>query len=271
MNTNLMYDQMEWLVAIPSYKRARVLCDRTLALLRKHAIAPEKIHIFVANDEEERDYRETLPPEPYNLHVAEAGIAAARNYITAFFPEGTQIFCLDDDVKDMLELSEGRLQPVKDLAGLIEEGFQTAKSHNVRLWGVYPVDNPYFMRQEATTNLTYLPGCSFGIINPGPILQCTLDDKEDFQRSLCMYLLDGGVLRLNHITHKANAWTTPGGLQVSRTKERASQAARAFVDAYQGLAKLRARAHGDDIRLWDSRANKVFGPEALAAYAPPRL
>ena len=137
----------------------------------------------MANDDEERDCRETLPPEPYNIHIAEVGIAAARNYITAFFPEGTQIFCLDDDVKDMLELSEGRLQPVKDLAGLIEEGFQTAKSYNVRLWGVYPVDNPYFMPQEATTNLTYLPGCSFGIINPGPILQRTLDDKEDFQRS----------------------------------------------------------------------------------------
>jgi len=84
-------------------------------------------------------------------------------------------------------------------------------------------------------------------------------------------MLDGGVLRLNHITHKANAWTTPGGLQTSRTKERASRAAQVFVDAYQGLAKLRKRSYGDDVRLWDSRANKTFGPQALAAYTPPKL
>ena len=248
-----------------------MLCDRTLALLRKHAIPPEKIHIFVANVEEEREYREKLPPEPYNLHIAEVGTAAVRNFIKTFFPEGTQIFCMDDDVKDLVQLADGSLRSLENLSAFIDAGFQEAMKRNVRLWGIYPISNAYFMRETPTTYLTYIVGCAFGIVNPGPVLQCTLDDKEDFQRSLHMYLLDGGVLRFNNVAPITNYWTTPGGNQASRTKERAEQAARAFVDAYKGLAKLQKRAHGDDVRLWDSRTNKVFGPTALAAYTPPRL
>jgi hypothetical protein len=271
MNANFVYEQMEWRVAIPSYKRARVLCDRTLALLRRHAIPPEKIHIFVANEQEEQEYLQMLPPEACHIHVAEVGMAAVRNAITAHFPVGARLFCLDDDVKDLVELRKGKLEPIQDLAAFIEAGFEEAARRGVRLWGVYPVNNAYFMREAHTTHLTYIVGCAWGIVNPGPILQCTVDDKEDFQRSLCMYLLDGGVLRLNHVAPVTNYWTTPGGMQVARTKEGIARATQAFVGAYTGLAKLRTKAHGDDIRLWDSRTDKVFGPEALAAYTPPKL
>ena len=199
------------------------------------------------------------------------GIATARNFITTFFPENTPIFCLDDNVKDLAQLADGSLRSLENLSAFIDAGFQEAMKKSVRLLGIYPISNAHFMRDTPTTYLMYIVGCAFGIINPGPVLQCTLDDKEDFQRSLHMYLLDGGVLRLNNVAPITNYWTTPGGNQVSRTKERAEQAARAFVDAYKGLAKLQKRAHGDDVRLWDSRTNKVFGPAALAAYEPPRL
>jgi len=261
---------MEWRVAIPSYRRTRVLCDKPLALLRRHAIPYDKIHIFVASVEEEQEYLQWLP-EAYHIHVAEVGTAAVRNYITNFFPVGTRIFCMDDDVKDLVELDDNRLRPITDLTAFIEEGFETAEAAGVRLWGIYPINNPFFMSRTPTTQLTYIVGCAFGIINPGPVLWCTLDDKEDFQRSMCMYLLDGAVLRLNHVAPCTNYWTTPGGNRVARTFERAERAAEAFVEAYPDLAKLRLKARGKDVRLRDERILKVYGAQALAAYPPPLL
>ena len=134
------------------------------------------------------------------------------------------------------------------------------------------MNNALFMKEASTTGLVFVIGCCFGIVTPGPnVLHCTLDDKDDFQRSLSFYLLDGGALRFNHVAPVTKYGTAPGGNQVTGTPERAAQAARAFVEAYPDLAKLRKKPRGDDIRLWDSRTNKVFGPAALAAYTPPRL
>ena len=44
--------------------RARLLCDRTLALLRKHNVPPERIHIFVANEAEKQDIFQSSPLNP---------------------------------------------------------------------------------------------------------------------------------------------------------------------------------------------------------------
>jgi hypothetical protein len=272
MNVNLMYDQMEWLVAIASYKRARLLCDKTLALLRRHNIPPEKIHIFLANEEEKQEYLQIIPPEPYHIHVAVLGVAAVRSFVIDFFPVGTQVFSIDDDIKDIVELATDKLRPIEDLHTFVTHGFEEARRQGVRLWGLYPVNNHLFMKETHTTGLVFVIGCCFGIITPGTnVLHCTLDDKDDFQRSLCVYLIDGGVLRFNHVAPVTNYGTTPGGNQVTGTPERAAQAARAFVEAHPDLAKLRKTPRGDDIRLWDSRADKVFGPQALATYTPPRL
>ena len=263
---------MDWVIAIASYRRARVLCERTLALLRKHAIPADRIHIFVANEAEEHEYMQTLPPEDYHIHVAVLGVAAVRSFIIDFFPTGTHVFSIDDDIKDIVEISGDKLRPIEDLQGFVTHSFEEAMRRGVRLWGLYPVNNRLFMEETSTTGLVFVIGCCFGIITPGPgILHCTLDDKDDFQRSLSFYLLDGGVLRFNRVAPDTKYGTTPGGNQVTGTPERAAQAARAFVEAYPDLAKIRKKARGDDIRLGDSRSNKAFGPEALAAYTPPRL
>ena len=47
--------QRMWQVAIPSYRRAALLRDQTLALLKKHGVPRERITVFVANEEEHRE------------------------------------------------------------------------------------------------------------------------------------------------------------------------------------------------------------------------
>ena len=41
----------DYIIAIPSYKRAETLRDKTLQVLKEHKIPAERIHVFVATPE----------------------------------------------------------------------------------------------------------------------------------------------------------------------------------------------------------------------------
>lgn len=270
----------DWIIAIPSYKRAETLRDKTLATLREHKIPKARIHVFVANKAEHDAYKATLDPTTYgHLHIAEPGMAAVRNYITRFFPIGKQIFNMDDDIRGFIEWAEGARRnerPLRDLSAAITRGFREARRTGLRLFGFYPVANGYFMRGGApTTDLRYIIGAVWGIINPGKILTVTIDDKEDYLRSVIMYVLDGGVLRFNNIAPQTAYYKEPGGMQEERTMNRIDKSAHAMVTAFPDLVKinLTKKSGMPEVRLRDSRpeAERRFGPAVLASYTMPHV
>ena len=59
-----------------------------------------------------------------------------------------------------------------------------------------------------------------GVVNNKKCEVRTVDDKEDFERSIKYYLKDNGLLRFNNGTIKTKCYKEPGGMQVKRTKER---------------------------------------------------
>jgi hypothetical protein len=269
----------DWVIAIPSYRRATTLRDKTLQTLKEHKIPRGRIHVFVANKEEHDSYKATLDPTTYgHMHIAEPGMAAVRNYITRFFPVGKAIFNIDDDIRGFIEYSEGAKRnerPLRDLAGLITDGFREARKTGYRLFGFYPVANGYFMKPGHTTDLRYIIGAVWGIINPGKILTVTIDDKEDYLRSVIMYLLDGGVLRYNNVAPVSAYYKEPGGMQETRTMERIRTSANAMVHAFPDLVtiNLTKKSGMPEVRLRDKRAEEErrFGPAALAAYTMPHI
>lgn len=269
----------DWIIAIPSYKRAETLRDKTLTLLKEQRIPRDKIHVFVANKEEAAAYKAALDPTTYgHMHIAEPGMAAVRNYITRFFPVGKLIFNMDDDIRGFIEYSDGARRnerPLRDLAAAITAGFAEAKRTGYRLFGFYPVANGYFMKPGATHDLRYIIGAVWGIINPGKILTVTIDDKEDYLRSVIMYLLDGGVIRYNNIAPQSAYYKEPGGMQETRTMNRIEGSARAMVQAFPDLVKinLTKKSGMPEVRLRDSRSEdeRVFGPAVLARYKMPHI
>lgn len=269
----------DWVIAIPSYKRAETLRDKTLKLLKEYKIPRDKIHVFVANKEEEATYKATLDPTSYgHMHVAIPGMAAVRNYITGFFPVGKAIFNMDDDIRGFIEYSEGAKRnerPLRDLAGFITRGFREARTTGFRLFGVYPVANGYFMKPgQPTTDLRYVIGSVWGIINPGKILTVTIDDKEDYLRSVIMYVLDGGVLRYNDVAPQSAYYKEPGGMQETRTMRRIEASAKAMVEAFPDLVKinLTKKSGMPEVRLRDSRPvdEREFGEAVLRRYRMPK-
>ena len=269
-----------WIIAIPSYKRAETLRDKTLKVLQDYRIPKDKIHVFVANKQEYDTYKTTLDPKTYgHLHIAEPGMAAVRNYITRFFPVGKAIFNMDDDIRGFIEYSEGARRnerPLRSLSDAITRGFQEANKSGFRLFGFYPVANGYFMKPgPPTTDLRYIIGSVWGIVNPGPVLTVTIDDKEDYLRSVMMYVLDGGVLRFGNIAPQSAYYKEPGGMQEERTMRRIEGSAKAMVAAFPDLVKinLTKKSGMPEVRLRDQRPEeeRVFGPAALKAYRLPKV
>lgn len=271
----------DYIVAIPSYKRAETLRDKTLATLKEHGIPANRIHVFVATPEEKERYAATLEAGTYDqLIVAIPGMAAVRNFITAHYPVGQRIVNIDDDIKGFLEFSPNARRhevPLRNLDKFIRRAFAESERTGFRLWGVYPVPNGFFMRDgEPSTDLKYIIGAFWGITNPGiDVLKVTIDDKEDYLRSLIMYLADGGVLRFRDVAPKTAYYKEAGGMQEERTKNRVTKSAEALHRAFPDLTKLNATKKSGflELRLRDTRpeGERKFGLEALKGYKMPSV
>ena len=90
----------DYRVAIPSYKRAEILKNKTLKVLSESNVPSEKIDVFVADEKEKELYEKTLEPGTYSkIIVGQKGMRAIRNFIQDYYPEGQRIVNLDDDVE----------------------------------------------------------------------------------------------------------------------------------------------------------------------------
>lgn len=224
----------DYVVAIPSYKRATTLTEKTLSTLKKYRIPSSKIYIFVADKEEEEVYRNTVPKDLYfKIIVAVKGVKEVRNFITGYFPIGKHLVCMDDDVKGFIEYDEKEKRHEKPLVSLervLKRGFAECKQAGARMWGIYASANGFFMKPTVSTDLKFIVGCFFGIINPGlKELTLPISEKDDYYRSLRMYELDGSVVRLNFIAPKTAYYKEPGGMQSDPERKKKQELAVKFL------------------------------------------
>jgi hypothetical protein len=247
-------------IAIPSYKRPETLRDKTLTILKAYRIPSEKITVFVADKEQEEIYRKTLNHGTYGkIVVGIKGMGAIRNFITKYYSIGTPIVNIDDDIKGFLEYDSTKPRkekPLRSLLAVIKQGFYECDKAKARLWGVYPVANGFFMKPKVSTELRYIIGSFWGCINPGiKEVEITLDDKEDYQRSILYYKHDDAVVRLNMVAPISSYYKEPGGMQEDRTKERVEKSARWMVKTYPEFAVLNPNKKSGymEVKLKDMR------------------
>jgi len=274
-----MENLKDYVVAIPSYKRPNTLRNKTLHILKEYSIDPKRIYIFVANKDQKKVYEETLPKNSYKeLVIGVPGIKNIRNFMARYFPEGQYIFYIDDDISAVYTavnkpFTDGKEYDKKfnrtirlnSLKNLIKMGFKLSEKTGLTNWGIYPVYNAYFMKPTSknindyiSTKLCYIEGGFTGVINNRKAEIRTIDDKEDYERSIKYYLKDGGLLRFNNITCETRCYKEPGGMQVERTKKRIHDSAVYLVKKYPKLATLNTskKSGYTEIRLRDTRDNK---------------
>jgi hypothetical protein len=265
----------DYVVAIPSYKRPETLRDRTMKVLQKYKIDPRKIHIFVADKQQKKIYEEAISNKSYNkIIIGKPGIKNIRNFMPKYFPQGKHIFYMDDDIYGVNECKnknninnrkDNKLVHLRSLKDLIKKGFKMSEDTGLTNWGVYPVFNPFFMKPTTRnvndyvgTKLGYVIGFMTGVINDKKSEIRTIDDKEDYERSIKYYLKDGGLLRFNNVTCETKCYKEPGGMQVERTKKRIHDSAVYLTKKYPKLCTLNTskKSGFSEVRMYDKRKNK---------------
>lgn len=217
----------------------------------------------MADEEEEELYKSTLEKKTYGkIVVGEPGMGAIRRFIQQYYPEGERVLNLDDDLKGLI-VRDSDTQKHRITAGefkrMCAEAWRMCSLTGIRLWGIYPVANQFFMQNTMTTDLRYVIGAFWGVVNTrDKKLAVTLDDKEDFERTMKFYLADGGVIRVNYVATDSNFYGEEGGMQVERTERRVEESAKILAKRYPYLctAFLKKTTGHWELRLKDSRVKK---------------
>ena len=206
----------DYIICIPSYKRAKLCQEKTLSFLHSNKIPKNRIHVYVANHEELETYLATLNKNYYGkLIQGVIGLKNQREYIQKSFPEGKPIVFLDDDISKV-DFSLSGLFKGKSLDFFFKEAFRITKSEEANIWGIYPVYNPFFRkaRPEITTDLRYIVGAFYGQFNVKGVcskaLQLSMDQKEDVERTILQFIQFGKVIRFNRIGFQTKYYNPDG-------------------------------------------------------------
>lgn len=242
--------QVEKLViAIPSYRRAQAICQKTVPLLLEtFQVAPSLVHVFVSDSKELREYKETIP-SGVKVVVGELGIGNQRCFINGYFDEGVRILSMDDDIVSLLTKNGNKAVPFTgDFLGLANAMFDLCDLHGVRYWGVPETNNGMFMNNQAVLGLRACAGALSGEYARLPEVQSRLEHCEDYEKFLLHYLKFGGIIRVNDLAPKQK-WQAAGGVV-----ERLGGAAERVL-FYHGIVKELLQKYPELIKPKDTEAD----------------
>ncbi len=239
---------MDYIIAIPSYKRSKFLKSKTLHMLNSYNIDKDIVYIFVADKEEKEIYEKELMNEYKNIIVGKKGIQHIRNFMSNYFNEGQKIVYIDDDIEgvniaineyNIKEKTFNKLQRLSCLGTFITQAFKLSEKTGYGLWALYPRGNPYFMTpNQITTKLKFCMGGFHGVINNREAEVRTIGDKEDYERTIKYYLKDKGVIRYNGVSPITRVYKAKGGLQETDRETDSETNSKILLQNYPRLVKI---------------------------------
>ena len=237
---------MSYTLVIPSYRRSKILLNKTWSLLQRTGFTMSDAIIWVNDEEDYKEYSKLFPPE--QIRVGGSSLTEKRNLIVNSFPLDSNIVQIDDDIDQIYVMKEkGKKVVLKDFNKLVALGFSYCESENSSFWGVYPIDNPLCMNPFVRSNLCYCIGALFGIVNKRILVEYNY--AEYFERTLKFWELEKKVLRLDFVGISTKYYTTSGGLQESRTEEKNYSDKKNLVDKYSSSCKLVTKRGKAEIKL----------------------
>jgi hypothetical protein len=247
---------MDYRIAIPSYKRPDTIRKKTLHyLLDLCKISPSIIDVFVADEKEYEDYKYLLDIG-IRVIIGVPTLKDQRNFIIDYYNDNDFVVSFDDDIDGIYIKNESKSDLTIDIHKCIQLGFNNCIKNKTKIWGICAVNNGFYMDWNISTNLKYIVGCFWGqIIDHSSYLKVTLEDKEDFERSILYFHRFGKVVRLNMYAPKTNYYGEQGGMQETRTENRVTESAYYLAGKYPEYCSLntKKKSNHTEIKL-NSRA-----------------
>jgi hypothetical protein len=183
--------------------------------------------------------------------VGVIGLVQQRQFINKYFPVSTKIVSIDDDVKSItLTYSQFKDQ---SLDYFFKYAFNICYKEDAYIWGVYPTDNPLFVKNkkvEYTTHLIYITGACFGYINrPNNKniipTQTENSNKEDVERSILYFAEDKKIIRFSKVFITTKYYNNTGGLGTFEDRlEPMKQASLRLQKLYPEYGSIYTRPNG---------------------------
>lgn len=246
---------MSYKIIIPSFQRYETIIKKTLKCLSETNVDTKNIYIFVSSEEEKQEYSKSFLFNEFTLNIIVGlrGIPQQRNFIQNYFPEGENLFMIDDDISKIVTIDESgkKAIPLKDLDGFLNMAFEKTEQLGLKMWGVQANPNPLNMDKRISVGLIYLVGNFIGLINvhnksiyvdEGETIPSRAEyksGKESHERALKHYKTYGGVVKFKHVGLESKYWKEPGGHQVSRTVEGEKEASEILMKQFPGLLSYR--------------------------------
>ena len=237
-------EYLEYEIAIPTLGRTKILCEQTLHTLDTHKIDHKHIAVFVVADE--YDAYRLVVSDDIKIVIGVPTLDAQRKFINTYYPEGTKLICLDDDIKE-IDLS---MSAFTTLDSFFISAFDDLVKFKSFIWGVYPTFNAFFRksRPDMTTSLAFIIGTMFGVIvrHDADLLNTlTTGTKEDTERTLRYFKKDGCVLRYDKIAFKTKFFNSVGGLGNLESRMVRDKAECAILESnFKAYGSIRSRKDG---------------------------
>lgn len=212
-------------VAVPSYRRAETLRDKTLPTLINGGVPASAITVYLHEyDPTLDDYFQVCGQYQVGAQITAArGIFEQRQRIADYYPVGAEIVQVDDDLSGYKALdAQGKPRNLDDVGGMFERGFRLCRQEGLYTWGVQPNDDGRAMRPGHTTRLVFLIGQTYGYINrPGhPSQLLTVPCKGDYEHTLRHFKYDGGIVRMRDVAPRSKVYAGGGGLNAPGPSQR---------------------------------------------------
>jgi hypothetical protein len=255
---------MEYKIAIPSIARAETIYNKTFNYLAKTNIDFKKVYIFLSDGTELDAYKNSLKDYPVNFIVTEQKhVNTQRNFICDYFEKDELICGIDDDIDSLqTKINDKKTTELIDLDEFIKNAFYISQTNKCDLWGVNPVLNPFFLKQNVSFNLKYIVACFYGWKNTRE-KKCYVSakpeyGKEDYERSIRYYINDGGVARFNYVAPKTKYYSESGGIQTYRTVEYEEKAVKWLLKTFPAFCKRNTakKTKYPEVRLIDQRKKR---------------
>jgi hypothetical protein len=231
--------------AIPSYKRARTIGRKTLDFLNSIHYPPHLITIFVADENEKKEYELHVNPQLYyDIVVGVKGLANQRQFISRYYPEGEILLQMDDDILGIKTLENS------DFYKTLKVGLDALATGTTGLWGIMPNDDARNLSDKSTTHLTHIIGCFFLCKNDRDIeRQILLDEKEDFVRSILYFKKYKQVIRYKGAGVKTTYNVGQGGLIGPERQEKIERGLQFLRENFLPYIKIVEKRKGTDVIL----------------------
>ena len=235
-------------IAIPTYNRPACVSYE----LAKSIVGEDNVYVFFHNVEDASQYKINIKNKI--ITNTPRGAAIAKNSILNFFKAGEEIVLMDDDVTSVSKLSFDSKKLIKlkpfEILKEFEKCFEICKKNNCFLWGIYPVENYFFMKHKIS-NKCLLVGHILGVIINDLRFDENLPVKNDYDYALQNIVKYKKVARFDFLTCDGKV-NSKGGLDyIYKSKDLYEKDFNKFMEKWSGYS-------GFKLKINPKRKNEVL-------------